>query len=465
MAEPSSLLHPSQLPTPRQRNPSPDAPQGSSKFLSSLLYKLAFFVVFVALLPLSPSQAPEFVGETISTGLWELLRLLLVGIAISYGLFGRRNADHDMEKEPPQKAGSSTQSFVSQILHVPSVFDDDEADCPLGGLDESKVQTWSSQYYRNEPVVVVANGGTRGSHAANKPLLLRVRSLKSQTQHSGSSDEVDGVDSRNGSEESVVRPSPIPWRSRSARMEPRDDTGPATPAFDADKGLSRTSSFRLPASRGSPTRPSPSPKRLSPSSSLSPEIRVKSSEDTVKKKSNYKPALPPAPPPPPPFAYLGHGYTSTSERKITARSFKDELKDLSRRGSEGWQRNNGAAVVDHSFEGPPVGRSVRTLRAMDKATTPQPPPVPKYPIEKRNEFMEKVFVSSDDDSECDDEEAAEPSAKAAPDSAPEAARNRNEVDKKADEFIAKFREQIRLQRIESIKKSTGQRSNRKTQQP
>ncbi|RRT60631.1 hypothetical protein B296_00015864 [Ensete ventricosum] len=465
MAEPSSLLHPSQLPTPRQRNPSPDAPKGSSKFLSSLLYKLAFFVVFVALLPLSPSQAPEFVGETISTGLWELLRLLLVGIAISYGLFGRRNADHDMEKEPPQKAGSSTQSFVSQILHVPSVFDDDEADCPLGGLDESKVQTWSSQYYRNEPVVVVANGGTRGSHAANKPLLLPVRSLKSQTQHSGSSDEVDGVDSRNGSEESAVRPSPIPWRSRSARMEPRDDTGPATPAFDADKGLSRTSSFRLPASRGSPTRPSPSPKRLSPSLSLSPETRVKSSEDTVKKKSNYKPAPPPAPPPPPPFAYLGHGYTSTSERKITARSFKDELKDLSRRGSEGWQRNNGAAVVDPSFEGPPVGRSVRTLRAMDKATTPQPPPVPKYPIEKRNEFMEKVFVSSDDDSECDDEEAAEPSAKAAPDSAPEAARNRNEVDKKADEFIAKFREQIRLQRIESIKKSTGQRSNRKTQQP
>ena len=31
-----------------------------------------------------------------------------------------------------------------------------------------------------------------------------------------------------------------------------------------------------------------------------------------------------------------------------------------------------------------------------------------------------------------------------------------DVDKKADEFIAKFREQIRLQRIESIKRSTGQ---------
>jgi hypothetical protein len=29
-----------------------------------------------------------------------------------------------------------------------------------------------------------------------------------------------------------------------------------------------------------------------------------------------------------------------------------------------------------------------------------------------------------------------------------------DVDKKADEFIAKFREQIRLQRIESIKRST-----------
>ena len=31
--------------------------------------------------------------------------------------------------------------------------------------------------------------------------------------------------------------------------------------------------------------------------------------------------------------------------------------------------------------------------------------------------------------------------------------NISDVDKKADEFIAKFREQIRLQRIESIKRS------------
>lgn len=36
----------------------------------------------------------------------------------------------------------------------------------------------------------------------------------------------------------------------------------------------------------------------------------------------------------------------------------------------------------------------------------------------------------------------------------------NEVDKKADEFIARFREQIRLQRIDSIKRSTKPRSNR-----
>ncbi|KAI3919087.1 hypothetical protein MKW98_016640 [Papaver atlanticum] len=36
--------------------------------------------------------------------------------------------------------------------------------------------------------------------------------------------------------------------------------------------------------------------------------------------------------------------------------------------------------------------------------------------------------------------------------------NPNEVDKKADEFIAKFREQIRLQRIDSIKRTSGKKS-------
>ncbi|CAM8991966.1 unnamed protein product [Rhodiola kirilowii] len=37
-----------------------------------------------------------------------------------------------------------------------------------------------------------------------------------------------------------------------------------------------------------------------------------------------------------------------------------------------------------------------------------------------------------------------------------------DVDKKADEFIAKFREQIRLQRIESIKRSTYQATRKVT---
>ncbi|KAJ0433241.1 hypothetical protein HanIR_Chr17g0868071 [Helianthus annuus] len=38
--------------------------------------------------------------------------------------------------------------------------------------------------------------------------------------------------------------------------------------------------------------------------------------------------------------------------------------------------------------------------------------------------------------------------------------NGPDVDKKADEFIAKFREQIRLQRIASIRKSTTQNGPR-----
>ncbi|WOL10212.1 hypothetical protein Cni_G18966 [Canna indica] len=477
------------------KTPTAKAQRAPPKFASSLLCKLVFFVVFVALLPLFPSQAPDFVGESVFNRVWELLHLLFVGIAVSYGLFSRRNADADFDKEPPQK-DDSPRSFVLQMLHVPSVFDndDDEVGSPLGGVDESKIQSWSSQYHRNEPAVVVASGGSTGNHVTVKPLSLPVRSLKPHNEDSRSSNQVDGsfrsangvneiANSRNGSKESVVLPSPIPWTSRSGRMEtkveqvvgntsaaPPPPSSSPVPAVDADKGLSRTPSFRSPpvsaaAARASST--TPSPKRLSPSPSLSP--------GTMKPTSIFKSPPPPAPPPPPPPAYLvhGYGYQPATERKATARSFMDELKDMSRRGREDWQSTDDidppVSKPRSSIDGSSVGRSVRTVRAkevrsagMDGASRARheqsefkyvepakPPSKPKYTA---------------DDSESDVDEVAEPSAKEeVANSATEGGAEKNEVDKKADEFIAKFREQIRLQRIESIKRSTRQRSNRRTQ--
>ncbi|KAG1354399.1 putative serine/arginine repetitive matrix protein 1-like [Cocos nucifera] len=508
MAEPNPPLHPSKLPTPKFRNPNPQAQQASARFLSSFLYKVIFFTIVIALLPLFPSQTPESVNQSLFTRSWELLQLLIVGIAISYGIFSRRNTEPELEKEAAWKA-DSPQSYISQILHVSPDFDDDEVDSPDGPLDESKIQTWSSQYYRNNPVVVVRNDGTDAGHATNKPLYLPVRSLKSCAQDSGLMDycnefideypgsvnrieesrNFDALNSENGPEGIAVLRSPIPWRSRSGRMEVNDGLALGTgmaPApscslppsiLEADSGPCRTP-FRSPVTRTPST-----PNRLAPSPSLSPEMRAKSSEDLGRKKSFYKSTPPPAPPPPPPPPFLGHGYSHISDKKVVSKSFKDELEDLSRRGrkdfpsAKGFGPSMSSSKPRNEAESYSVGWSVRTVRAKevpsampDRVTkigaeqsfgyeAHQPPLVPRYQAETRNEFMEKVIISTDE-SDADDAAGESSDKEVVSNSVAEAAPQANEVDKKADEFIAKFREQIRLQRIESIKKSSGRRSPR-----
>ncbi|XP_072988093.1 uncharacterized protein [Typha latifolia] len=501
MAEPDSLLQPLKLPTPSTQTKQP-----SDKFISPFLYKAVFFVVFAVVLPLFPSQAPEFMSQTIFTRSWELLHLLFVGIAISYGLFSRKNADAELDKEIAAKA-ESPRSYVSQFLHVSPVFDDDEVDSPRGLLDDNKIQTWNSRYYPNEPVLMVAKGSTHGGQGhsgSNKPLLLPVRSLRPRAQepelgvdggggggHRGI-DENDGIgetncfdlmDSRLRSKESVVLPSPIPWRSRSAKFDSKEESS----CFDATTihPPSRTQSFR--SSPSGTSSASPSPRRLSPSSSFSSEIKAKSSEDSVKKKIFYKHSPPPAPPPPPPF--LGHGYHHIPDRKVTTKSFKDELKDLSMKGRTESQRSNLSrfdppkpmAKPRNTIDSSSIGRSVRTIRPKevqsqildDEAKNvpeqsfgyeAKPPlPMPTYQTdEQNNELMNRKIMASDDSETSDsdsseDDEFEESFREAASNSAAEAGPEENEVDKKADEFIAKFREQIRLQRIASIKRSTGQK--------
>ncbi|GMH22782.1 hypothetical protein Nepgr_024625 [Nepenthes gracilis] len=80
-----------------------------------------------------------------------------------------------------------------------------------------------------------------------------------------------------------------------------------------------------------------------------------------------------------------------------------------------------------------------------------------YP-KQTTDFLDQVMMATEDDDDDDDddndnedevEKGEEVGCNGAIDGAPD-------VDKKADEFIAKFREQIRLQRIESIKRSTKQ---------
>lgn len=129
---------------------SPPSPlqQHLYKPITGLISKAAFFLLLVALLPLFPSQAPEFVNQTLLSRSWELLHLLLVGIAVSYGLFSHRNADPAAEKEALYSTADTTpQSYLTQLLQVSPVFDDEEPEAPAGRDEINRLQMWTSRYH------------------------------------------------------------------------------------------------------------------------------------------------------------------------------------------------------------------------------------------------------------------------------------------------------------------------------
>lgn len=408
---------------------------------------------------------------------WELLHLLFVGIAVSYGLFSRRNDCGGRVEKDAAAPGKADARYVSRMFQGELVFDDDGDDGVPDSPARGGARSWSALHHPEEPVVMTAAGGGGRSHTAAQqpPLSLPVRALRPQ----------DSGAAGHGNGESRVLPSPIPWRSRSGR-------------FDAPP---------------TPSSPSPSPKRLSPASSMSDETLAKASEDhaTVpKRRSTYKSSIsslpPPPPPPPPPF--LVHGYHPAADRRTTAaKSFKEELQDHSTRGrgdhdhysqqrsqsfsSASTYTNSSPATPRSSFDGssssssPSIGRSVRTIRpregiqpkiqevadedeagnAPDSSHGPEEPygyreyqAVPRFQYERRGSdpILGNVAVSSDETESSDDDEDGV-GAYSPRESPPTPEVDENEVDKKAEEFIARFREQIRLQRIESIKKSAGPR--------
>ncbi|KAI3962247.1 hypothetical protein MKX01_030797 [Papaver californicum] len=587
--------HPQRLVSDADTSKPQAKPHPPSKFFSHFLSKSVLVGILLVLLPLFPSQAPEFVNQTILTRSWELVHLLFVGIAVSYGLFSRRNVEN--EKENHSKF-DTTQSYMSRILQVSSVFDDEMENPSSSGSDENKIQTWNSQYYRGNSTVVVAEAGSlldehnrtisssnfSKDKSSHKPLLLPVRSLRSQvpkvdetkpvSQYSGLS---TGSLSRSGSgvkipshsslgrtrsgekmggldpsvleeklKESVVLPSPIPWRSRSGRFELKDDVGGG-----GGSGNSTPPSYTLPPSVGEsevdrvnsfarrstipwssrPSSTSPSPRKLSPAPSFSSEVQAKNSDDLGKRRSYYKSSPPPPPPPPPPMLHksppMVPSYRSIvdqinstmifgEEGYNSPRSFKNELKDFSRKKREDLppsRMNLSSSARDsakpeansrhNSFDGSSSlhGKSVRTVRANEQTdesgrtrdvesvygggskaevfernsfynetTRREVSPLKaatfsKYPKEeKKKQVFERVLADSDEEGtdyetnasqgNSDAEESImnnNPISETSP-------RDPNEVDKKADEFIAKFREQIRLQRIDSIKRTSGKKS-------
>ncbi|CAM8988889.1 unnamed protein product [Rhodiola kirilowii] len=521
--------------------------------LSKFLYKALVFVVVIIVVPLFPSRAPDFINQTLFTRGWELVHLLFVGIAVCYGLFSRRNDVEEIHKETPSSSSSNkVENAVSRFLQVSSVFDDEleTLERPGGNDndDESRVQSWSSQYSRGEPPVVVVSaadessgdGGSRGmisrsirTRVSDKPLLLPVRSLKSTSVF----DSTRAVDHQaDGDATNVVLRSPIPWRSRSGRMEMKEEIECSDQFKVSDENAFRPvrSGQQMPKSLS----PSPSidlsPRRSSGfTHSVSPE---KDMEDGSRRKGIYKPSPPPAPPLPPP-TYRKSSLMNSSPDGGGSRLKMASEKDLKRMGSdkdlrgsktieerdssrsvreEMMRRMNARKLSSNIDNGPIVGKSVRTARSGDsvaglkalpkdhireiddeshwkdvmeapkerigtksplidhrsmcseKPNIPEIIPPSRFSDQLKEVHEDIVTVESDCESESEDEdqvsetlnscrreEEAQPVNQTMQDFGPD-------VDKKADEFIAKFREQIRLQRIESIKRSTYQATRKVT---
>ncbi|XP_011650387.1 uncharacterized protein DDB_G0284459 [Cucumis sativus] len=552
--------------TPPQNHSTPSP----SKFNTHLLYKLITAIFFLLILPLVPSQAPEFVNQTLLTRSWELLHLLFVGIAVSYGLFSRRS--DEKEDEISVSKFDNVQSYVSGLLHVSSVFDD-EPETPSANDDENKVQTWNNRYFRNESVVVAEERPVDNEQRvrSEKPLLLPVRSLKSRVVvddefrskkrvssrrllsnlkrssnvEFGGVNNLDEIDDKLN--ENFVLPSPVPWRSRSGRMEKQEEAdNPSMEDSESNRIGSRSpkpqtsKSSRASAipQRLSPS-PSPSPRKPSPSHNVSPELQAKSAEDLVRKKSFYRSPPPPPPPPPPrvrrtssmkPSSWVNED--DVPHQKELRRSYTSKPRTITRDTGDDTDmmigaNSSGETQPRHYVDGLSMGKSVRTIRAGEAVNEPprrgrefsvndqlkgktmmnenthvqdfEENPL-ESPDEDKEELVEKLTMDTDVDEDDDDdmesevegnsmvgkfirEDNGEPfdvkrrnrederGSSNEEEEEEEAGSSSNigndggpDVDKKADEFIAKFREQIRLQRIESFKRSSGQIRKNTTKQ-
>nr|GMD81378.1 MICAL C-terminal-like protein [Ipomoea batatas] len=401
-----------------QPNHATDNP--SKYYYNHLLFKALIVTVFLVVLPLFSSQPPpDSINQTLHTRSWEILQLIFVGIAVSYGLFSRKSEEIDDKENGCATKFDNAQSYVSRLLQVSSVFDDESEDGSVldddhnSSSDNKVIQTWNNQYRRGEAVVVVAKErhgdeeqtssvSVKTSKVGEKPLLLPVRSLKSRVAEGD--DLAEEANSKRfwsksmKGEENLVLPSPIPWRSRSGRMEMKEESK----LFSSSSSMAEDPEFN----------------KLEPRS-----FRILE-EMAVRKKTTT-----PAPPPPPPHYFLGK--SSSMKSSALAAKKKEDEKELRRsvrsvpadipdevKGEE-------AAVQNHA------GKS---------AFTPFIGRGRSYGIAKAKENFVKKEGEGKGKAESDDSGDGGP-----PD-----------VDKKADEFIAKFREQIRLQRIESIRRSAGQ---------
>ncbi|XP_054809816.1 uncharacterized protein LOC129311511 [Prosopis cineraria] len=408
--------------------------QDPSKFYYHFLYKALIVAIF--LVPLFPSQAPEFINQSLVSRNWELLHLLLAGIAISYGVFCRRN--DTTEKEINNSKFDAAQSYVSRFLQVSSFFEDDTESETHRHLvmtkAKSRLGVIISIVGMSLSLSLLLNTLILTSGLAKNLCLCRFGACESNS----ASVSVNGSGSKSGSrrfsrnaetegsgrptmedrsKDNVVLPSPIPWRSESLMK------------------LHNSRSSRPNSSISSSSPPLSSPK--SKDQSLLSESLAKNSEDIViKNKGFYKSSIPP-PPPPPPMLFKSISMKprnssfnqSGSSDKDLKRSFTSERKDKSI--GLFFENNKARLEAEEEEEQRKAMASVRFAEEEDN----------------------KVIMGFDEDDTESEDEGDDEAGRSRILKDRDCGREGPDVDKKADEFIAKFREQIRLQRIDSIKRS------------
>ncbi|KAL2511505.1 Uncharacterized protein Adt_17105 [Abeliophyllum distichum] len=565
--------------------PTSTIPQIPSKSHSKSLCKSFIVILVLAAIPLFPSQAPEFISQSIFAEFWEIVHLLFIGIALSYGLFCRKSTQ--VETETVYSRNDGFNAYLSGFLNVPSIFEDGFEN--LCGPDEKYMmrsiknrsfvvsengveniyqgsgkqapQTRNYRYLDGESMMVLDNGKYFLDESIEyKPLNLPIRSLRSRILDNDKPELVNrsktipssedsfkntdkvkvqktrDVDPQNLEKrfaEAAGQPPSIPWRSRSPRMELREEmsrcesvthsrplsvgesefehfefgsfgdstlsASPELPRSNTENVESKKSLKRLSVS-GSRSRVAPVNAEASVTGSKTRPFSIGSSlemnmsrnsdknmmdcgkEDTLRKGRENKDSL-----------VSDVKLTKVLSKAKSVRTIRDSgyVVDEIKREKSSSQIDDKVGIMCNKFELDPLvkrGSTVEELEdppiitrnqdfndgcAAPNSSHPSSSLLPAICSEFQTQQMElntmvapkyqKGGIHDFDDPNavgCEEEmgskfDTSSDSEDAGTDLDDNSELEGSEVDRKAGEFIAKFREQIRLQKIASAKGHSG----------
>ncbi|KAK1421020.1 hypothetical protein QVD17_23060 [Tagetes erecta] len=458
----------------------------STYFLSkSLIIILALLVFFFF-----PSQAPEFFKKnTILTKLWDLIYLLVIGIAVSYGLFSRKidttlHTSSDDNTTNNNIGEQNDAAYLSGISHISSIFEhnsygfEDNNKSLFEGFEIGNKNKKLNQYCLGESMVVIDDesyvleqlcGSRSKSAKQNKPLRLPVRNLgsksldsaaagKSVVEDSSSSgwdetkfgkfrglvpikleEKFKEADSDSGSDsDSRV----INMRSKSMKLEKQEDTDFNNLDFQGLKSQSMRSGvsskiknfsekdefnrYRKPPYRKSETSfMELKPQESNIGSFSEQDFNVAFDEEIMKD------------------FVKGKVDDDRDAQFVKSNSQSSNIGTSSERNMETFKnmlRNEENADISDSIPKPAnvykKGKSVRTNRSKEQVVEAKVKPF-QVQTDEKVETRSQPGIS-DMNVKGDEFSDTEPHS--------------GEVDRKAEEFIAKFREQIRLQKVASARK-------------